>query len=85
MPPLQGTVSEKGWVVIPKQIRERLGLKKGSKVDFVDLGGHVYFMPAIEDPIRYGRGLLKGRLTMADYMEEKRKERAEEEAELGAK
>ena len=82
---LQGTVSEKGWVVIPKPIRERLGLKKGSKVDFVELGGHVYFMPTLEDPIKQGRGIFKGRLTMADYMEEKRRERAEEEAELGSK
>ena len=82
---LRGTVSEKGWVVIPKSIRERLGLKKGSKVDFVALGGHVYFMPTLEDPIKHGRGLLKGHLTMADYMEEKRRERAEEEAELGGK
>jgi AbrB family looped-hinge helix DNA binding protein len=78
----RATVSEKGWVVIPKQIRDRLGLTKGSKVDFVELGGRVYLLPALEDPIRQGRGMFKGLGTMAEYMEEKRRERAEEEAEL---
>jgi len=28
----QAIVSEKGWVVIPKEIRDLLGLKKGSKL-----------------------------------------------------
>ena len=78
---LQGTVSEKGWVVIPKELRDRLGLKKGSKVDFVELGGHVYFKKAIDDPIAAGRGLFKGRLSMADYLAEKQRERDEEDAE----
>jgi AbrB family looped-hinge helix DNA binding protein len=78
---LRGTVSEKGWVVIPKELRDRLGLTKGSKVDFVELGGHVYFKKAIDDPIAAGRGLFKGLGTMKQYMDEKERERAEEDAE----
>jgi AbrB family looped-hinge helix DNA binding protein len=76
----QGTVSEKGWVVIPKEIRDRLVLKKGSKVDFVDLGGHVYFKKTVDDPIAAARGLFKGRLSMEDYLAEKQREREEEDA-----
>ena len=30
------TVSAKGWVVIPKSIREKHGLKKGSRVQVFD-------------------------------------------------
>ena len=79
---MTGTVSEKGWVVIPKELRVRLGLTKGTKVDFVELGGVVYLKKALEDPVRAGRGLFKGMGTMQEYMEEKRRERAEEEADL---
>ena len=31
-------VTEKGQVTIPKQIREKLGIRAGSEVDFVDRG-----------------------------------------------
>jgi AbrB family looped-hinge helix DNA binding protein len=33
------TVSGKGWIVIPKEIRDRYGLKPGDKVSFVDYRG----------------------------------------------
>lgn len=34
-------VSAKGWVVIPKEIRERHGIKQGTRVRFVDYGGMI--------------------------------------------
>jgi len=34
-------VTEKGQVTIPKHIRERLGIKPGSEVDFVATASHV--------------------------------------------
>ena len=77
---LQGTVSEKGWVVIPKELRERLGLKKGSKVDFVELGGHVYLKKAVDDPIAAGYGMFKGRISLENYLAEKQQERDEEDS-----
>jgi AbrB family looped-hinge helix DNA binding protein len=74
------TVSEKGWVVIPKQMRDQLGLKKGSKVEFVALCGRIYLKKPLEDPIAAGKGMFKGLGTMEEYMEEKRREREEEDA-----
>ncbi|MHA1263546.1 MAG: AbrB/MazE/SpoVT family DNA-binding domain-containing protein, partial [Candidatus Freyarchaeota archaeon] len=35
----KATVSGKGWVVIPKEIREKYRLRKGDRVLFVDYGG----------------------------------------------
>ena len=32
------TVSAKGWVVIPKAIRDKHGLKKGSRVQVLEVG-----------------------------------------------
>ena len=54
------TLSAKGWVVIPKEIRERYGLKKGDKVHLIDYGGVVAIVPASRDPIAEGHGMLKG-------------------------
>lgn len=79
---MTATVMDKGLVVIPKEIREEMGLKKGDKVIFVKIGKSVSIFPASKDPIREARGMLKGRWTMADFLEEKRRELEEEERDL---
>ncbi len=35
-------ISSKGQVTIPKEIREKLNLKKGSKLAFIEEGGRVF-------------------------------------------
>jgi AbrB family looped-hinge helix DNA binding protein len=56
------TISSKGQTVIPKAIRERLGLQPGDAVDFVvQDDGEVVLRPALEDVRR-----LKGILRRAD-------------------
>lgn len=54
------TLSDKGWVVIPKEIRKRYGLKKGDKLHIVDYAGRIAIIPAAADPIAAARGMLKG-------------------------
>jgi len=39
------TVSEKGWVVIPKAMREKHGLEKESRVQIVDYGQMLVIVP----------------------------------------
>ena len=51
-----GTVSAKGWVVIPKEYRERLKLKKGSKVVIVEYGGRISISLPSKDPIADAAG-----------------------------
>ena len=54
------TLTSKGQVTIPKQIRERLGLKVGDRLGFqIDAAGALIVKP--EEPARYGRlpGLLR--------------------------
>lgn len=53
-------ISEKGWVVIPQELREKYGLVKGTPVRFVDYGGVLSIIPVPEDPIKYGEGIFKG-------------------------
>jgi len=77
------TVSAKGWVVIPQELRERYGLKKGDKVHIIDFGGVVAIVPVAQNPIAAGRGLLKGGSSLTDeLLEDRRRELAREEHDL---
>ena len=44
------TVTSKGQITIPKAIRERLGLREGSVLEFVvDEAGNVFVRPCADD------------------------------------
>ena len=69
------TVSAKGWVVIPAELRKKYGIKPGSRMQFVDYGGALELIPISDDPIESAAGMLKGgkSLTQA-LLEERRRE-----------
>lgn len=52
------TLSPKYQVVIPKEIREKLELKPGQKLQIINIGDTIEFVP-IRD-IKSARGFLKG-------------------------
>ncbi len=52
------TVSPKYQVVIPKEIREKLQLKPGQKLQIVQIGDRIEFL-LLKD-IKEARGFLKG-------------------------
>ncbi len=70
------TLSEKGWVVIPQEMRERYGLKKGDKVHVIDYGGVISIIPVSKDPIKESRGMLKGGSSLTKALLESRREDA---------
>ncbi len=70
-------VSAKGWVVIPKELREKYGLTTGTPVRFIDYGGVLAIVPASEDPIAAGYGLLRGRNLTGRLLEDHAREKAE--------
>lgn len=51
-------VSRKYQVVIPKDVRERLALKPGQKVEVFSLSGRVQLIPV--EPMQELRGFLAG-------------------------
>ena len=73
------TVSGKGWVVIPKEIRERYGIKKGDRVSVVDTAHGIYVVPIPDDPIHGARGLFKGGRSLTEALLEDRREELERE------
>jgi AbrB family looped-hinge helix DNA binding protein len=54
------TLTSRYSVVIPKKIRDAMGLKPGMQVDFLACGNSVELM--LVPPIQEMRGFLKGKL-----------------------
>ena len=62
---MKAKVAERGQVTIPKRIRERLGIRKGTVLDFRDEKGRIIAVKAdASDPVSacYG-SLSRGRRT----------------------
>jgi len=75
------TVSAKGWIVIPAEYRRKHRLEPGTKVQVVDYGGVLAVIPALRNPPRDARGVLKAeeQLTKA-LLDDRRTEREREAA-----
>ena len=52
------TVSPKYQIVIPKDVRQALGIKAGEKLDAIPYRGHIALVPVRS--IKSARGFLKG-------------------------
>jgi len=73
------TISTKGWVVIPAEMRRKYHLHSGAQVHVVDYGGVLALVPALEEPVRDALGMFEGaRLTEA-LLEEHALERTREQ------
>lgn len=57
-------ISDKGWVVIPAELRKKYRLSPGSVVQIVDYGGVLALVPALNDPIQQAAGMLKGPVSL---------------------
>jgi len=69
-------------VVIPAEFRKKYNLRSGSKVVIVDYGGVLAIVPAVKDPIKAGRGFLKGASSMADDLKTDRELEKQRDARL---
>ncbi len=73
-------MSEKGQILIPRQLRRKLGFKPGGKVQLIEEGGRLVVTPSPEDPIAAATGFLTGKFSLTadlrrDHREEARRER----------
>ena len=74
-------VLEKGWIVIPAELRKKYGLLPGTEVQVIDYGGVLSLVPRLADPVRQAAGMLKGRKSLtrallAEHRAEERREKA---------
>ena len=77
------TISSKGWVVIPAELRKKYHLTPGTEVVIVDYGGVLSIVPAYKDPIKQGRGLLKDLPGLTDDLLKERAKECEREDSKG--
>lgn len=76
-------MSSKGWVVIPKHLRDEFGLKPGSRVEVVAYGGVLAVVPQSDDPVEALHGMLEtGPSLTNDLLVERARDKAKEEAAL---
>lgn len=72
-------LSQKGWVVIPAEMRKKYRLEPGANLQVVDYGGVLAIVPAFKHPIRDGAGILKEDSSLTNLIvEEHRQERERE-------
>ena len=70
------TLTIKGQIVIPSKIRRKLGLKKGSKIGFIESGDNVILQPLDKGYYNslIGIGGTKGK-ALKSLLDDKKKER----------
>lgn len=69
-------VTTKGQLVIPARLRRRFGIKKGTRVTFVEDGSRIIVQPVTHEFIRGLRGSLKREPSaLATLLEERKRER----------
>ena len=68
-------ISQKGQILIPKKLRDRYGVKPGSKVQILEEKGGLLIKAAPDDPIGAACGFIEGDFSLTqDLIQEHRKE-----------
>ncbi len=53
------TLTSKGQITVPRDVRQRLGLDSGDRVEFVEIEEGVFAIKPVIDDVRSLKGLLK--------------------------
>ncbi len=72
-------VSQKGWLVIPSELRKKYGIHPGTRVAFVDYGGVLSLVPLPDNPDKVAKGFLQGYNLVDALLASRREERARED------
>lgn len=76
---MESIVSTKGQTVIPKEVREALGIQSGTKLSWIVKERSVVVFAVPEDPVGALRGILKDTgYTYKDFLQERNEERKRE-------
>lgn len=76
------TITEKGTVTIPSEIRKKYQMKKGSRVEFVETGEGVLIVPVVPLEELFGADKDKKEIVyqmIRKLQDERRREASEEE------
>lgn len=68
--------------VIPQEAREALNIKPGERLDWEIKQGCLVVYPVPDDPVRAARGMFKGSRLTEKLLEDRRRDREQEERRL---
>jgi bifunctional DNA-binding transcriptional regulator/antitoxin component of YhaV-PrlF toxin-antitoxin module len=78
-------ISQKGWIVIPADLRRKHGFVPGTEIDFVDYGGVLSLVAVPEDAVEAACGILAGSDSLVDVLiDEHKREREHEDSPVDA-
>lgn len=72
---MEATVSTKGQIVIPVEIRRRYGIREGTRLLITDDGEKIILRPITKEYIHSVRGSLRGSGALKLLEEERREEK----------
>jgi AbrB family looped-hinge helix DNA binding protein len=76
---MQTTVSVRGQTVIPRHIREELGITPATRLEWKISNGAIIVLPIPADPVQSSIGILKGRgPSTSDLLAERKADREKE-------
>ena len=78
-------ISPKGQILIPRQLRRKLGLKPGGKVQLIEEEGRLIVTPAADDPIAAATGFLTGKFSWTADLQREHREEARRERKAGSR
>jgi len=73
----------KGWIVIPKKLRDRYNIQPGGKVMLSEAEGALKIIPLPKDPVQDFRGILKDTQLLTELLNSRREDSAREELRIG--
>ena len=74
-------VTTRGRIIIPTRLRQKLGIKAGTKVHFIERGSDILFQPVTKEYIRSVCGMLKDTTSAtSELLIERKKDREREQA-----
>ncbi len=76
-------VSSKGWIVIPKELREKYNISVGQQILLTDEDDSLTIHPIPEDPISAYKGLFKGTPLAEELLKARKEETDNEELRAG--
>jgi AbrB family looped-hinge helix DNA binding protein len=75
---MHANTSAKGQIVIPSALREKYGIKKGTRVEFVEEGGKIVLLPQTMEQFDHALNRVRRRLQGIDLISALEQERGSE-------
>ena len=76
---LAAYVTSKGQLVVPAKLRRRYGIRRGTRVVFVDRGAEILFQPVTREFVRSVCGMLQSSGSVAaDLLRERARDKKRE-------